>query len=475
MPSPSSIEPKRALSLDALRGFAILTMVLSGTVPYTGLPAWMYHAQLPPPTRQFDPSLPGMTWVDLVFPFFLFTLGAAIPLALGKLIEKGQSTFKIIIHILERGFLLGFFAIFLRHVRPHSINPSPDTLAWLTAIFGFILMFGLFTRWPESWKKEVRWSIKIGSWMATIILLSLLRYPDGSGFSLGRSDIIIVVLTNVYIFGSLIWLFTRQNWLPRLGILGILIALRLAQAEPGWVAPVWNFSLMPWMYKLYYLQYLFIVIPGTIVGDMAVQWMKNKTETEGAFSQWSLRRYGAITILMMAFIVLQLVGLQARWVWETVLITLALFALGYHLLRQPGNDSERLIQRLYGWGVYLLFTGLIFEPFEGGIKKDHSTVSYYLVTAGLAIFIMIAFFILIDILNRKRWLNLLIFNGQNPMIAYVGFANFIWPILALTGLEGLINSFTAHPWLGFIRGATYTFILALLVSYFSKKRIFWRT
>ena len=62
---------RRALSLDALRGFAILTMVLSGTVPYKGLPAWMYHAQLPPPDRVFNPNLPGLTWVDLVFPFLL--------------------------------------------------------------------------------------------------------------------------------------------------------------------------------------------------------------------------------------------------------------------------------------------------------------------------------------------------------------------------------------------------------------------
>lgn len=37
-------------ALDALRGLAILMMVLSGTIPFDGaLPGWMYHAQLPPP------------------------------------------------------------------------------------------------------------------------------------------------------------------------------------------------------------------------------------------------------------------------------------------------------------------------------------------------------------------------------------------------------------------------------------------
>ena len=67
---------KRNESLDALRGFAILTMVLSGSIAYGDvMPAWMYHAQVPPPHHKFMPTLAGITWVDVVFPFFLFTMG----------------------------------------------------------------------------------------------------------------------------------------------------------------------------------------------------------------------------------------------------------------------------------------------------------------------------------------------------------------------------------------------------------------
>ena len=57
---------KRAYALDALRGYAIITMVLSATVAWNSLPGWMYHAQTPPPDRAFDASLSGITWVDLV-------------------------------------------------------------------------------------------------------------------------------------------------------------------------------------------------------------------------------------------------------------------------------------------------------------------------------------------------------------------------------------------------------------------------
>lgn len=47
---------KRAYALDALRGYAIITMVLSATVAWNSLPGWMYHAQTPPPDRAFDAS-----------------------------------------------------------------------------------------------------------------------------------------------------------------------------------------------------------------------------------------------------------------------------------------------------------------------------------------------------------------------------------------------------------------------------------
>ncbi|MFC2739645.1 MAG: DUF5009 domain-containing protein, partial [Prevotella sp.] len=39
----------RSRALDALRGYAIMTMILSATEAFSVLPAWMYHAQVPPP------------------------------------------------------------------------------------------------------------------------------------------------------------------------------------------------------------------------------------------------------------------------------------------------------------------------------------------------------------------------------------------------------------------------------------------
>ena len=115
-------------SLDALRGFAILTMVLSGTIAFGNvLPAWMFHAQVPPPLHKFDPSIPGITWVDLVFPFFLFSMGAAIPLSLKKHIENKKGFLFVLWMALKRFLLLAFFALFTQHMKAWVIAETPTT------------------------------------------------------------------------------------------------------------------------------------------------------------------------------------------------------------------------------------------------------------------------------------------------------------------------------------------------------------
>ncbi|HAA32329.1 MAG TPA: DUF5009 domain-containing protein [Cyanobacteria bacterium UBA8553] len=471
------INQKRAYALDALRGFAILTMVLSGTIAYRILPAWMYHAQEPPPTHSFNPNLPGLTWVDLVFPLFLFSMGASIPLALSSRLAQGF--LETILYILKRGFLLGTFAIFLQHIRPFTLSKNPTEQTWWIALFGFFILFFMFVRWPTTGKfgQYGRW-IKLSVWLAALILVSFLRYPDGSGFSLSRSDIILIVLTNMAVIGSLAWLFTKSNLLLRLGFMGLLIALRLSANADGWISWFWSASPVPWLLRFDYLKYLFIVIPGTIAGDLILDWqqsfLKNKVNNEAKNSR-NTWRLVILVLLMLATCLGLLIGLQSRLVWQTTLLSLGLCLLSWLLLVKPLDETEVLIKSFYQWGVYYLALGLFFEPFEGGIKKDPSTMSYYFTTTAIAFFILIIFTIVIDIFKGRKFLQLLIDNGQNPMIAYVGFANLLWPILTLTKLDELIIEHTQTPVRGFLKGLVYTLIIGSIVSFFTKRKLFWKT
>lgn len=178
---------------------------------------------------------------------------------------------------------------------------------------------------------------------------------------------------------------------------------------------------------------------------------------------------------MASLVVAAVIGLKARWLVGTSLTVVLLCALGWWLMLRPAQAMERLVHRLFNWAIYWLILGLFFEPYEGGIKKDRATMSYYFITSGLAICVLILFILLVDVLSRKRWVQLLIDNGQNPMIAYAGINNLILPLLALSGLDTLLSRLTVSPWLGFVRGAIITLLLALSVSLFTKLKVFWRT
>jgi predicted acyltransferase len=440
----------------------------------------MYHAQEPPPTHTFNPNLPGLTWVDTVFPIFLFCMGAAIPLALSSRLAQGFTTKQVILYIIKRGFFLGTFAIFLQHIRPFTINQNPTEQTWWIALLGFLILFLMFVRLSVNikFRQYTKWIIP-AAYIAAMLLVSFLRYPDGSGFSLSRSDIILVVLTNMVIFGSLAWFFTKNNLLLRLGLLGLLIALRLsATLKESWIALLWKASPVPWIFQFDYLKYLFIVIPGTIIGDLILNWLKtaeiNKRDEEIKLN-WSHPRFYSIIMLMFAICLSLLIGLQARWVWQTTLLSVVLCSISWFLFVNPANDTEKLLQSFYQWGVYWLALGLLFEPFEKGIKKDPSTLSYYFVTTAIALFILITLTILVDIFKQQKCLQLLIDNGQNPMIAYVAFANLLLPILRLTQLEPFILNYTNTPLTGFLKGVIYTLMIACIVSLFTKLKLFWRT
>lgn len=483
----------RAYALDALRGISILMMVLSGLVP-SGLPGWMYHAQDAPPSHETNILLPGITWVDLVFPFFLFSMGAAIPLALTRRLEKGAPIWKILAGVLQRGALLVFFAIYVRHTSPWLMNPAPGKITAAFALLGFVLVFPVLARLPARWKPANLYLVRALGWVAIafyLVALSSRGYVDGATFSTRRADVIILVLANMAVGGSVMWLATRNSLLARLACIGAMFALRMSSTVPGWAKSVWNWApeSISWFYRMEYWKYLMVVIPGTIAGDRLLAWMRSVRE-EGPASSWSRTQLLALMGTLLAVLGVLLVGLYgprpvdpmilasgqfARWTVPATVISAILCLLALALVRKPVTASDRLLAFCVSWGSAWLALGLILEPFEGGIKKSNTTFSYFFVTAGLALFLLAAFVILIDVLRREGWFGLLIANGQNPMIAYIGWANLVFPVLAITGAGELIQAATNTPTLGLFRALLITLTLAVLVALFSRKQIVLRT
>ncbi|MBC8030269.1 MAG: DUF5009 domain-containing protein [Pyrinomonadaceae bacterium] len=102
-PSNKIVTSERLVSLDAFRGITIAGMVLVNNPGTWGHIYWpLAHA-----------SWHGWTPTDLVFPFFLFIVGVAIPLAFGKRMEQGGSKRDLYIKIVRRTLIIFALGIFL--------------------------------------------------------------------------------------------------------------------------------------------------------------------------------------------------------------------------------------------------------------------------------------------------------------------------------------------------------------------------
>ena len=508
--------PRRALALDALRGLSILGMIFSGVIEplRPELPLWMYHAQVRP-HQKFDENLAGLTWVDLVFPFFLFCLGAALPIALGGRVARGESKLSLAAGGLRRAALLLGFSLVVAHLNPVGLAYSTKNPAafWLLGLAAYGALFAALGRWPARWPAAARAGLSAAGWGA-LALFAIVAAPalGAPTASLQRTDIIIVLLADAVAVGTAAWLLTRGRALPKFALLGVGLAMHLARNAPGrnWLEDFTDMrplealvgkpamEYVMWAFHPRYLKYLFVVIPGMMAGEWLAEWLKAPPTPAHAAGKLPAGRGGAVVLLWAAALVLTLGGLQSRQVTGTLAADAVLWALGLAAVAGAGVASARasaaagtggavcatglLIRRLWTAGGAWLLIGILLDPYQDGIKKDNATLSYYAVTVGLAHLTLAAFTVIADVWNRPRALGLLSANGQNPMIGYVTQGFLVAPLLALTGLGGLMAGWakagaesSGNPWPGAIPGALATLLSALVVAWFTKRRVFWRT
>src|SRR5437899_361300 len=113
---PAGVKPERIASVDAMRGFVMFMMIFVNDLAGAGavVPDWMVHFS----DRHHGGS--GMTFVDLVFPAFLFIMGMSIPFALGARLAKHEPGWKIFGHVTLRTVSLLSIGILMVHETPDT-------------------------------------------------------------------------------------------------------------------------------------------------------------------------------------------------------------------------------------------------------------------------------------------------------------------------------------------------------------------
>ena len=459
----SSTANKRIAAIDILRGIAIFGMVLCANIGFSSdLPSWMFHCQTPPPDYAFNPDVPGITWVDLVFPFFLFTMGAAFPLAMRKRLENGVSKWEVAGSLFKRWLTLTIFALLLGNAYStwQSTRPAFQEGLFDVALWGVMFM-SLVRLDKKSWGKHVN--------NAGLFLLVVMAYIRIDYFQvpLNRwtSDIIIMILANIAIFGGLIWMFTKDNlrlrWLVLLFIATIKALSSYAPETLAW-AP--KFSAISWFFSWDFLQYLVIALAGSVVGDMLLDHTKS-----GVKLTMDKMHIGAGFVAICAT-VLQLWGLFTRNVLADFIISAVLGAAFFAMTFKRRNVMTNI-----GYlGFILMLVGIAFDPVDGGITKDHCNLSYLFTTSGMAA-LTAAFLLMMEFKWNIKGRGLS-GCGQNPMLAYTVTNFLIGPILTLVGFGAWINNISVgSPFWGTVRGFVYTLLMVAVTCFFTNKKFFWRS
>lgn len=100
------LRAQRLVSLDALRGFDMLWIV-GGTEILLGLGKVIHRPFFDKFLEQFE-HVPwqGLHFYDLIWPLFMFIMGAAIPMSLAKRRAQGETDRRLLLHALWRAIVM---------------------------------------------------------------------------------------------------------------------------------------------------------------------------------------------------------------------------------------------------------------------------------------------------------------------------------------------------------------------------------
>lgn len=160
----------RISSIDVFRALTVLVMIIVnqwGGVQ--GLPGWMKH---------MPADADAMSFVDVVFPAFLFIVGMSIPFALQQRQILGDSWWQRLSHVLQRAFGLIVIGVYMVNAADgyHSASMVLPIAAWaLLSYLAAFLIWGSVSSGPALSKL---WRV---AGMGILLLLALLYHGGAEG------------------------------------------------------------------------------------------------------------------------------------------------------------------------------------------------------------------------------------------------------------------------------------------------------
>ena len=232
----------RVVSIDIFRGFTMLVMIfVNDLAGVHGLPWWTYHAH-----AQQD----LMTYVDMVFPFFLFIVGMSMPLAVARRLSRSPSILRLWLHVASRA--VGLIVLGLILANADKCDPARMVLspgAWaLLGLTGAILFWLVPSRDPR-YATAFR-VLRIAGLCLLLLAFALFRRAGEDGHTAwidGSYPEILGLIGATYFAVALLYIPTRRwLWAPLAWFVALSALCALATARIVHVSPdpklLWPFG-----------------------------------------------------------------------------------------------------------------------------------------------------------------------------------------------------------------------------------------
>lgn len=353
---------ERLISLDVFRGLTILLMTIVNN------PGDWGHVFPPLLHAEWN----GCTLTDLVFPFFVFIMGVAVPLAMPDKKYDGTTFNKILVRSL-RMLCLGIFFNYFGKIQLFGLEGIPLLIGRLMITIG--VGYALMGNFSSKLKNIFAFSI--------LLIYLFLAYSGIEAYQDVRLPGVLQRIAVVYFVVSLLYLKTSQKTQI---ITGALLLLGY------WAA----MTLIP--------------VPG--IGEANLDKGTNLASwLDGILLKGHMYR-GTVT-----------------WDPEGILSTIpsivnGIIGLLIGQLLQLKIAKTGIAKKMILAGIALIIAGLLWN-IVFPINKSIWTSSYVLYTTGLATTVLSILYYIIDIAAYKKGFKLFLIWGVNPMIVF--FASQIIP------------------------------------------------
>ena len=405
-------EQNRLVSLDVFRGMTIAGMVLvNNPGTWSSIYGPLKHAEWH-----------GITPTDYIFPFFLFIVGVAVPIALKKRMADGVRS-GLYLKIIKRGI----------------------------TIFGLGLLMSMIPFFQFNDTTGIPFVVKILLVLSFSAALLLYLMEKRNAALVTAAGSALTVLVFYFAGGEIVWYNFATMRIPgvlqRIAVCYLVVSLIFLHT--GWKQQaIISVALL----LFYWLLMSVIPVPGcdvTTIDDKACNlaaWLDRTILTEA--HMWrSAKVFDPEGILStIPALVTTLSGVLAgTWITRSSHNDAGLNTPEESEIRTNGSSIETAVG-LFFFGTVFLAVGwswsLIFP-----LNKSLWTSSYVVYTTGLALLSLAACYWLIDIKGYRRWAWPFVVFGVNALVLFVfsGLMARLLGMIRVAGPEG--NAITLQQWI----------------------------